>query len=310
MRRGLLFLGMVLVWIQTNAQNFPRDTSYTLHSDYVKNIKRYPDIQRAERALAPDVSVQRDRVYKTVGKRALHLDYFQPKNQHRSGWVFILIHGGGWRTGDKGHMHVLSTILANQGYPAFAVEYRLSPEAPFPAGVQDINSVIAWIHENAKELGIKDKGYILLGGSAGAQLASLVGLARDNPDFFTDPDDKRGISIEGVVNMDGLLAFHHPDSEEGKSAAQWLGGDYETAGDNWEAASALNYGGKNSPPMLFIHSQFKRFQAGRENLIQILDQYDIYTKVYGIENSPHTFWHYDPWIDQVEEYVLGFMDKL
>lgn len=114
--------------------------------------------------------------------------------------------------------------------------------------------------------------------------------------------------VNAVINIDGILAFHHPDSEEGKVAAFWLGGTYEEIPEMWIDASAITHVSAKTPPFLFIHSQFKRFHAGRDDFIKKLKRLGTSCKVESIENSPHAFWLFDPWFLPTSQYIVNFLN--
>src|SRR5690606_2884777 len=154
-------------------------------------------------------------------------------------------HGGGWRSGDKSHNAAMAIELAKNGFVAISAEYRLSLEATYPAAILDLKDAIQWIKREAKKYAINQKHVAIMGCSAGGQLAALIGMTDSN--------------IKAIVNIDGILAFHHPESEEGTMAAQWLNGDYTTNPTAWTEASALTHAGKNTPPILFINSSYPRF---------------------------------------------------
>ncbi|SMD32282.1 Acetyl esterase/lipase [Reichenbachiella faecimaris] len=293
---------LVLILSKANiswAQFVQKDTSYTVNRAYLKYKKDFPNIKIAE-ANDLDVSVQQNVIYHNTGTRDLMLDLYRPEKQTQNLPVIFMIHGGGWKSGDKYHMQVLGIVLASKGYVTVAIEYRLSAEAPYPAAVLDVEAAMQWTVEYAKELHIDTAGFILLGCSSGGQLATLVGV---NPSFNSP-------KIKAIINLDGILAFHHTESEEGASAALWLGGSYETAKENWEVASPLKHAGKGDPPILFVNSQYPRFHAGRDEMITILSQANIYTKVHELPDTPHTFWLFDPWFLPTVGYILQFLDKV
>jgi acetyl esterase/lipase len=79
--------------------------------------------------------------YCTVGSRKLVIDAFYPKKQSSNKRIaIIIVHGGGWRTGNRTLHYPLAQRLAELGYVCFTPEYRLSTEALYPAGVYDVKS--------------------------------------------------------------------------------------------------------------------------------------------------------------------------
>lgn len=122
------------------------------------------------------VRLVRDVVYSTVGGRELRLDIFYPAGRKRKGYPgVLLIHGGGWRSGDKSQQGPLAQQLAAKGYVALAVEYRLSPEAPYPAAVLDVKAAVRWMRANAATLRLDATKISALGCSSGGHMAALLG---------------------------------------------------------------------------------------------------------------------------------------
>lgn len=305
----------MLCWaFSTKAQqDIPRDTSFTVNGTYLKESKYRPYITIAEPDIVHPILSKLDVVYDKIGSRALHLDVFYP--QSSSGKTYpgvILIHGGGWQSGDKTQMHTIGKALASQGYVAFSVEYRLSLEAKYPEAVYDLKAAIRWMRANAKQFNLNTEKMASLGTSAGGQLAALLGVTNGNSNFegIKRGNSKFSSSIQATVNIDGTLAFHHPESVEGKAASNWLNGTYEENPKNWEEAAPLNHVTKKSVPVLFLNSSIPRFHAGRDDMIKKLNVYGIYSEIHEFPDTPHPFWFFHPWFRPMMAYTVSFLDKM
>lgn len=310
---GLLLL-LVVQTGRTQQVDYPRDTSYTIHSNYLKLRKKYPFITPIAPELPKKVREQRDLVYKTLPGRELHLDIFYPKKKKRNKYPGVLmIHGGGWSSGSKAHQVPMAQQLARKGYVAVAVEYRLSPEAPYPAAVDDLKEAVRWMRANAAAYGLDTAKIASLGCSAGAQLAALLGVTSDKAHFGTSGTayPEYSCTIQAVVNIDGIVSFIHPEADaEGAASGKWLGGDRIAAAENWKAASPLEYISNTTPPFIFINSSIPRFHAGRDDFVKILNGFGIYNEVHTLPDTPHSFWLVHPWFETTFAYCHRFLDKV
>lgn len=106
-----------------------------------------------------------DVTFATVGEVELALDVYLPETTAPVPAV-ILIHGGYWQTGDKQSHARLASRVMQWGYAAFAVNYRLAPDFPFPAAVEDVQCAIVWVRKHASKYGIDPNRIALLGTSA------------------------------------------------------------------------------------------------------------------------------------------------
>ncbi len=314
----LLFTG--IIFSQNKKEYyFPKDTSYSLASTNRKILKEYPDVKLVNELLPGNVIVKSDIVYKTLGNRKLHLDIYQPKISKGKNYpAVLLIHGGGWRSGNKSMEKYLAGRLASSGIVAIAVEYRLSIEAIYPAALHDLKSALKWTIKNAEKLGINRNKLFISGESAGGHLAALVGVT-SNISKMDDPgsDINTIPKVAGIINIDGVLDMTTPsesrkDSIAGKpqsAAGMWLGAILNEKPDLWREVSPINYIDENTPPILFINSSIPRYHAGRDEVISKLNKLGIYSEVHTIEKSPHSFWYFHPWIDEVVEFVINFIKK-
>lgn len=309
----ILFCAIVLcfpVKAQTVMINgIPRDTSYTVYSTYVKLKKQYPFIRPAETKISDDLACYENIPYKSIStERKLLLNIYRRKGNELLP-VVMMIHGGGWNSGSPSLQKAMALKLAQKGFVAITVEYRLIPEALFPAGEEDLEDAVRWITANAETYGINRNEIAVSGCSAGGQLAALIG---------TKNKDKL---IKAVVNIDGISTFidkatidraQKARSEGTKMPvdALWLGGTFTERPENWKAASALTWINRNSAPVCFINSSIPRFHNGRDEQIRMLDSLGIYSEVHVFDNSPHSFWHFHPWQISTVEYVANFLNRI
>lgn len=287
-----------------------RDTSYTVFSTYNKEIKKYPFIKIVKKQEHLEVDQEMDVVYSKIESRELHLDAFYKKFS-KSNPAVIMIHGGGWKSGDKSQMQIYAQELALKGYSCFTIEYRLSPEAKYPAAILDVKSAIQFIKSNATRFNVDKTRVAVLGCSSGGQIAALIGTTNGNLEFESQSGlNGQNANVQAIIDLDGILAFKHPESEEGKVASLWLGGTCEEQPEIWNQASALNHVDKNTPPILFINSDMPRFHAGRDDVITKLNKFGIYSKIKNIHHSPHSFWFFHPWFEEMVESTVDFLDEV
>ncbi len=294
---------------------------YTIAREYANNKSTYDFITPISEAKKGDFVAHKNIVYKKLDKRLLHVDLFQPKRDKASSPApaVLLVHGGGWRTGDRTHQIPLAQSLAEAGYVGVAIEYRLSREALYPAGVLDIQDAIRWLRAHHKRYNIDPSRIAILGASSGAQMATLVGAAGHLEQFagHSTRDGDIDSSVQAIINMDGVVDITTPEARQfedkpGKVSyfALWLGGRYKEYPGLWHEASASTYAGKETPPTLFINSAHDRFHVGRDEFVSVLASYGTYTEVHTIPDTPHTFWLFHPWFDTSKTLVINFLDKV
>lgn len=291
------------------AQHYPRDTSYSIQLAYKKIKKKHPAVTPIKPLLPDGVIAKADIVYAKHG-RDLHLDIFYPAERGKYPGV-LLIYGGGWSSGTKDNQVPMAQQIAAQGFVTVAVEYRLSPEIGFPAAVYDLKAAIRWMRAHAERYSLDPQKIAALGCSAGAQLATLLGTTNGKPEFEGDKTAYDISSdVQAIVNIDGIVSFVHPESEEGEYAAKWLGGDQEEVPERWKAASPLEYVDHKTPPTLFVNSSFPRFHAGRDDMIQLLDNFGTYSEIHTLPDSPHSFWLVNPWFKPTLALTIKFLNKV
>ncbi len=91
----------------------------------------------------------------------------------------VMIHGGGWRVGDKASWQPEAEQLAARGWVAFSVNYRLDEPAVFPAEIDDAEAAVRWVRANAEEFGVDPDRIAAIGESAGGHLTAMLATLGD-----------------------------------------------------------------------------------------------------------------------------------
>ncbi len=319
----ILFLLSPKIFAQgTEQKPFPADTSYSTYSAWLKIRKEFPKAKIVEPQIPDGVVAEYDLVYNslkdaTYGNRDMHFDLFSPASPGKYP-ALILVHGGGWSSGNKRMQVPLAQQIAYHGYVTACIEYRLSPEALYPAAVYDINTAIRFLRTHAEKYNIDPERIAISGSSAGGQLAALVGMTGDLEKFNENKGDiVISTIVKAIIDMDGILDFTDPNESEKdndpakpSAGAKWFGATFSEAPGKWIEASPLTYAGKDTPPILFLNSSQPRYHAGRDSLIKALAPHGIYTEIHTLSGSPHTFWLFHPWFEPTVSYIVGFLDKM
>jgi acetyl esterase/lipase len=147
------------------------------------------------------------------GRRPLEVDVFRPA-ANPNGVAVVLLHGGGWARGHRSMVHGYARTLAARGFVTLAAEYRLLPEAPWPAQLEDVRDVVRWTKTNASALAIDPAKIALQGFSAGAHLALLVGGTQPG----SGNEHRLGASATGT-EVAAIVSFFAPAKLDANPAA-------------------------------------------------------------------------------------------
>ena len=255
------------------------------------------------------------------------LDIYLPDEGDGPFPVILHIHGGGFEIGDKCDIHVLAYLKAlKRGYAVVSVNYRLSYEGIFPAGLQDIKAAIRWLRANSQTYHLDGDRIAACGGSAGGNYAAMVCLTAKVTEF-DDPslgNMEFPCHVQAAVDMFGPTDFLKMDTQleengygpgghdtEHSPESRYLGARLSDVPMKVELANPMTYVHEQMPPLLIQH--------GRLDCMVPVQQSMIFAEKLEEFVSPDRFefdivegaGHGDPLFETNEnmERILSFLDK-
>src|SRR6266480_4685008 len=142
--------------------------------------------------------VKRDIPYADPAHERQVLDVYSPHNSKDLPVVFW-IHGGGWQAGDKASVQIKPKVFMEKGFVFVSTNYRLLPSVDMATIVKDIAKSIHWVHDHIAEYGGDPKRLLVMGHSAGAQLAALI----CTDDRYLKAEGLSLDIVKGCVPVDG-----------------------------------------------------------------------------------------------------------
>ena len=121
------------------------------------------------------------RVYRQAGDRTLELDLDRREAAPEPRPIVVAVHGGSWQRGDSSQLPAINRCLAARGYGVAAINDRLAPQHVFPAARDDVVAAVRYLQSHAAELGLDADRVVLLGRSAGGQLALSAAYGMADP---------------------------------------------------------------------------------------------------------------------------------
>lgn len=202
--------------------------------------------------LAPKVDLVAVEKYEYArhADEALHLLFYR-SSETRPAPCIVVIHGGGWTNGSAAEDAPLDHYLARRGFALAAIEYRFAPRWTWPAQRDDVLEAIEYLKQHASELGIDPRRFVLLGRSAGGQIAEAVASGAH------DPAIRGCIAFYSPADMHYAYQYARADDilNSLQLVKQYLGGTPAEARANYDSASSILLAQRDSPPTLLIHGQ-------------------------------------------------------
>jgi acetyl esterase/lipase len=250
----------------------------------------------------PQVEVRGDISFLTPD-RLEKLDLYLTKNRNagEKSPAVLLIHGGGWKEGDKRQAREIEfgMTLAQNGFVAASINYALRSAGKFPQNLQDCKHGIRYLRAHADELGIDPNRISVMGGSAGGHLALLVAYTADQPNLApSQPYPGVSDKVSSVVDFYGIsnLATRKETDPNGKplkiepldSTTQSIFG---STPQDWKKASPITYVKRDVPPTLILHGKKDTTVDSDQSqeLADALRKAGATFEIIWLPNAPHSF---------------------
>jgi acetyl esterase/lipase len=181
----------------------------------------------------------------------LKLDFYRALGAAGPAPCVVLIHGGGWDSGSRSDFGELNRFLAASGYAVASLDYRLAPRHTYPAPIEDARAALAWLKTHAGRLGLDAERFILMGRSAGGQIALQAAYLERDP------------AVRGVISFyapaDMVLGYRFPCSplilDSPRLMEAYLGAGGEKGLAAAALASPLETLSAGAPPTLLLYGR-------------------------------------------------------
>ena len=198
-------------------------------------------------ASAAQVDVRRDIRYGVANGKPLLLDAYVPPGGDRRPAV-VMIHGGGWRMGDKASWAPEATRFAERGWVAFSVNYRLDEPSPFPAEIDDVQAAVRWIRANADQYRVDPTKIAAVGESAGGHLTAMLAT------LGSGPLDKDARILVGAAWSPPTDFTALARSRGDQWAGRLFGCSVATCADKLAQSSPVTHVDRSDAPLYLVHS--------------------------------------------------------
>lgn len=255
-----------------------------------------------------------DITFAKVGDEELKLNLAMPTGKGPFPLV-VCIHGGGWRAGNRKDLNMLTKKLAENGFVAATVSYRLSDKAQFPAQIHDCKAALRFLRAHAKKYKINPNKVGAIGFSAGGHLVSLMGTAdKSNGLEGNGGHPDQSSRVQAVVSFFGPTDFitkSWNEQVEGYFFVPFFGGKYEAKKDLYAKASPLKYVTKDDPPFLFFHGNKDQLVGlhHSEKMTKALNKLNVPAELVVMEGEAHG-WGGQKLLQTIDQSIQFFQEKL
>ncbi|WP_207424756.1 alpha/beta hydrolase [Desertivirga brevis] len=251
-----------------------------LHNNQPPEISPFNLSTLIRRSNTKEVSYK-EFTYSKTDDKTLSLKFFSSLEKGIRPCV-VVIHGGSWKSGDNNQLPELNSYLASEGYHVAAINYHLAPKYKSPIPVNDVKEALKFLKEHSTGLAIDTSRFVLLGRSAGAQIALLAAYT------IKDPGIKAVVDFYGPADM--VWGYSLPANplvlNSRKVMEDYLGGTFQQVPALYQKSSPILFVNERSVPTLIIHGK-------NDVLVAYEHSQRLYKKLQ--ENNIQTYFLSLPW---------------
>ena len=238
-------------------------------------------------ALPAGVTECRNISYGPYGKESL-LDVYYPNGTTEALPTIVSIHGGGYVYGSKEIYRRFGMSMAQRGFAFVNFNYRLAPKFKFPTPLADTNAVLQWVAQNHRRYHLDPERIILIGDSAGAQLASQYAA------IFTNPAYAKYFALnlpQVTIRALGLYCGMYDGAARAREPRKgifldYLGKDLSAEDPRMQVLASVT---DKYPPTFIMSAQNDFLKAEAQPMFDFLTAKGIpaQCKIYGSEEASH-----------------------
>ncbi len=229
--------------------------------------------------------------------------------------VILYFHGGGWMVGDiNTHDYFARVLSKRSSCIVVSVDYRLAPEFPYPAAVNDAYTALKWIHKNAGSFGGDAERIAVAGDSAGGNLAAVISMmSRDRK----GPEIKYQILLSPALDLLNLETQSYKDFANGyfltKKDVMFIRSQYLPDKNDWKNPYASPLCAKdhsNLPPAVIVTAQFDVLRDEAQEYHNKLISAGVQSEYHMYEGMIHDFAILIDLYDEADEAVDRIVGNL
>ncbi len=239
-------------------------------------------------------SIEKDINYCTMDGNALKLDVYYPAQYSSDPWPAVMyVHGGGWQKGDKSEGAGFRSMagLRSAGFIVFAINYRLAPQFPFPAQIEDVKCAVRFLRAHAEQYNLDSEKIGVWGGSAGGHLVALLGTSNGVSGWEVGEYLDQSSGVQAVVDMFGPADLSVEFDSSNFQTARDVFGATSPEDAKLADASPVTYINAGDPPFLILHGNQDAVVPLEQSqiLLQKLQAAGVQSQLVVVQGAGHGF---------------------